>query len=99
MTSREKPQKLISYVCKILTVLLGIRLLIFPIFEIPDTIMFNLSIFILVLLLGILYQYDLYCIYKNIEQNIKGKLLIVLISVIIWIFIFITFYIELYRFL
>lgn len=99
MTSREKPQKLISYICKILTVLLGIRFLIFPIFEIPDTIIFNLSIFILVLLLGILYQYDLYCIYKNIEQNIKGKLLIVLISVIIWIFIFITFYMELYRFL
>lgn len=99
MTSREKPQKLISYICKILTVLLGIRFLIFPIFEITDTIIFNLSIFILVLLLGILYQYDLYCIYKNIEQNIKGKLLIVLISVIIWIFIFITFYMELYRFL
>lgn len=99
MTSRKKLQKLASYICNILTVLLGIRLFVFPIFEISNNLIFNLSLFILLLLVGILYQYEFCCIYKNIEKNTKGKLLIVLISVIIWFFIFVAFYMDLYRFL
>ncbi len=99
MIARKKLEKLAKYICNILTVLLGIRFFIFHIFEISNNLVFNLSIFILSLLLGIVYQYDYCCTYKNIENNTKGKLLIILISLIIWITIFVVFYFELYRFL
>ncbi|MGX4600018.1 hypothetical protein [Faecalimicrobium sp. JNUCC 81] len=104
MTLRKKLQKLASYISTILTILLGVRLFVFPIFEISNILIFNLSLFILLLLVGILYQYEFCCAYKNrtyknIEKNTTGKFLIASISVIMWLFIFVAFYMELYRFL
>lgn len=99
MISRKKLQKVAIYTSNILIALLAIRVFVFPIFEIENNLVFNLSIFILALLLAIVYQYDYCCTYKNIENNTKGKLLIILISLIIWITIFVVFYFELYRFL
>ena len=95
----KKLQKLAPYICKIIIVLFVIQSFIFPIFEISNNLIFNLSLFILLLLVVILYQYELCCSYKNIAKNTKGKFLVILISVIVWLFIFMEFYIQLYRFL
>ncbi|MBS5953844.1 MAG: hypothetical protein KIB53_08465 [Paraclostridium bifermentans] len=99
MISIKKFQKLAPYICKMIIVLLAIQSFLFPIFDISNNLIFNVSLFTVLLLVGILYQYELYCAYKNIDINIKGKLLIALISVIVWSFIFIEFYIQIYRLL
>lgn len=99
MTSIKKFQKLAPYICKMIIVLLAIQSFLFPIFDISNNLIFNVSLFTVLLLVGILYQYELYCTYKNIDINIKGKLLIALISVIVWSFIFMEFYIQIYQLL
>lgn len=99
MTSREKLEKLKSYICNILIFLLGIRLLVFPIFEIPNSLIFNSALFILLLIVGGLDQYELCCAYKTAKKNTKGKLLIALISLIIWLFVLLVFYMDIYRLL